>query len=214
MGKIENYLGFVKEQVAVQQKLAKKYEDSPFRKGQHLKTAKNFADLAEFLFDIQNKGTQDTAYLNRGDSPKKRIALTYEDVDGAPEDLLKELNLTEADKQDLLIEYLIAQAGGILSLDKIMVELYRRTREVPKRNTITSRLFRMATRGVIYNVPGKKGVYSTYEVSEEDAKKMFGADGDGEEPASPASSTAPAPSPPQPGSDRLKRRFLSSAAGT
>lgn len=30
MGKIEHYLAFVKEQVGVQQSLAKKYEDSPF----------------------------------------------------------------------------------------------------------------------------------------------------------------------------------------
>jgi hypothetical protein len=211
MGKIENYVAFVKEQVALQQKLAKKYEESPFRRGQHLNSAKNFADLADFLFEIQNKGTRDTSYLNRGDSPQKRISLTYEDIDGVPEDLLRELNLTDTDKQDLLIEYLIAQAGGILSLDKIMVELYKRSREVPKRNTITSRLYRMAGRGIIYNVPGKKGVYSTYEMTEQDAKKMFGnIDGEADE-APPSSSPSVAENHP-PVTGQLKRKFLSSAA--
>lgn len=210
MGKMENYLAFVKEQVGVQQKLAQKYEESPYRSGLHQKTAKNFADLADFLSEIQTKGTRDTSYLNRGDSPRKRMSLTYEDLDGAPEELLKELNLSEADKQDLLIEYLIAQAGGVLSLDKIMVELYRRTHDVPKRNLITSRLFRMAGRGVIYNVPGKKGLYSTYELSEEDAKRMFGADGDTEESTAPASSNA-ASAAVNP-SFSIRRKLLNSSA--
>lgn len=212
MGKMEDYLAFVKEQVGVQQKLAQKYEDFPYRKGQHIKSARNFADLAVFLAEIQTRGTRDTSYLNRGDSPRKRMALTYEDIENAPEDLLKELNLTETDKQDLLIEYLIAQAGGILSLDKIMIELYRRTRDVPKRNTITSRLFRMAGRGVIYNVPGKKGLYSTYDVSEEDAKRMFGADSEADEATPAASASTPTVTPIRTDGLLKRGRFLGSTA--
>jgi hypothetical protein len=96
------------------------------------------------------------------------------------------------------IEHIIAQSGGFLSLDKIMVELYKRTREIHKRNTLTSRLYRMAQRGTIYNVPGKKGVYSTYEISEQDAKKMFGQDVTDEAPS--AQSSAPSGS-----SSRMER---------
>lgn len=202
MGKIDNYLAFVKEQVGVQEKLAKKYEDSPFRKGQHLSSAKSMSELAEFLGEIQAKGTRDISYLNRGDSPQKKLLLTYEEIEGLPEELLKELNLTETDRHDLVVEHLIAQAGGILSLDKIMVQLWKKTGEVPKRNTITSRLYRMVAKGMIYNVPGKKGVYSTYEVSEQEAKRLFGSDGETDEPSAPAvgveSATAPQPSPPTP----------------
>jgi hypothetical protein len=82
-----------------------------------------------------------------------------------------------------------------------MVELFKRTREVPKRNVLTTRLFRMASRGAIYNVPGKKGVYSTYELSEADAKRMFGGDKPESDPApaatpeAPPSAPAPSPSP-------------------
>jgi hypothetical protein len=227
MGKIENHVTFVKEQVAVQYKLARKYDDSPFRRSQHQKAAKGFSDLAEFLTEIQNKGTQDTSYLHRGDSPQKRISITYEDIDGAPEELIKELNLTEADKQDLLIEYMIAQQGGVLGLDKIMVELFKRTREVPKRNTIISRLYRMVGKGMIYNVPGKKGVYSTYELSAQEAKSMFGqSDGESDEPAAPAPTTtqASAPTPtqttPQPrpaqasSGDKFRAQLMSSSAAS
>jgi hypothetical protein len=209
MSKIDNYVSFVKEQVAVQERLARKY-DEDYRGNIHQKAASNFNDLARFLEEIHKRGTQDTAYLNRGESPLKRIQLTFEEIENAPEDLLKELNLSETDRQELLIEYIIAQSGGVLSLDKIMVQLYSRTKEIPRRNTITSRLYRMAGRGMIYNVPGKKGVYSTYELSEAEAKKMFGQDGEVEEPT---------PSAPEGGNigvsvaDKVRAKLLSSSAG-
>ncbi|SEE59060.1 hypothetical protein SAMN05519104_6646 [Rhizobiales bacterium GAS188] len=221
MGKIDHHLAFVKEQVQVQEKLAKKY-DEEYRQNMHLKAARNFADLARFLEEIQNKGTAHTGYLNRGNAPQKRLFLTFEEIEEAPEELLKELNISETDKQDLLIEYIIAEQGGILSLDKIMFELYSRTKEVSKRAAITNRLYRMSGRGMIYNVPGKKGVYSTYELSEQEAKKMFGQfDEAPEEPALPTAPTA-APPPrsttsapsgvtpsPTEGRDRLKTKLMS-----
>jgi hypothetical protein len=223
MGKIDNYLSFVKEQVGVQEKLAKKYEDSPFRKGQHLASAKNMSELADFLTEIQAKGTRDVSYLNRGDSPQKKLLLTLEEIEGLPEELLKELNLTETDRHDLVVEHLIAQAGGILSLDKIMVQLWKRTGEVPKRNTITSRLYRMVAKGMIYNVPGKKGVYSTYEVSEQEAKRLFGTDGEAEEPSAQTAAenasasqptlptkATPVPAPPKHLFEKNRVRFSSS----
>lgn len=206
MAKIDKYVSFVKEHVGIQQRLAKKYDDSPYRKGQHLESAKNFADLAQFLTEIQKRGTGDTSYLNRGDSPLKRLHLTYEDIADLSEDQLKELNINDADKQDLVVEHIIAENGGVYSLDKIMVDLFRQTKEFPKRNTITSRLYRMVGKGIIYNVPGKKGVYSTFEMTPDEAKKMFGVDGDSDdaptgalsEPAPAAAAEPAAGSPPVP----------------
>ena len=213
MSKIDNHISFVKEQVGVQEKLARKYADDSYRSGLHQKAASSFGELGRFLEEIHRKGTQQTAYLNRGDNPQKRILLTFEEIEHAPEELLKELNVSETDKQELLIEYLVAQAGGVLSLDKIMMELYNRTKEIPRRNTITSRLYRMAGRGMIYNVPGKKGVYSTYELSEADAKKMFGQDGEAaDEQSSPPPAQPATESKTNPTADRLKNKFLSSAA--
>jgi hypothetical protein len=189
MGKIDNYLAFVKEQVAVQQKLANKCDDT-YRYSLHIKVADKLSELARFLGDIQKKGTVRTGYLNRGDAPQKRLFLTFEEIESAPDELLKELNVGETDKQELLIEYLIADAGGVQSLDRIMVELYNRTQEIPKRATITQRLYRMAGRGMIYNVPGKKGVYSTYELSEQEAKKMFGQFDEASDETAPAPATS------------------------
>jgi hypothetical protein len=206
MPNIDTYLSFVKEQVSVQEKLSKKYDEDAYRRGLHLKTKNNFVELADFLEDIKNRGTRDTSYLHRGNSPQKKIQLTYEEIEGAPEELLRELNLSDADKQEILIEYIIAQEGGITSLDRIMVQLYKRTGEIPKRNTITTRLYRMANRGMIYNVPGKKGVYSTYELSEDDAKKMFGA---ADVEADPSDSGQASPTTPPSSTPGKRRLFVS-----
>jgi hypothetical protein len=198
MGKIEDYVDFVKEQVQVQDKLATRYDDEPYRRNMHVKAKTKFAELADYLEHIKSRGLDfDDNSLNRSVSAQKKIQLTLEDIQGLPDELIKELNVSDTDKQEMVIEHIIAQSGGYLSLDKIMVELYRRTREISKRNTLTSRLYRMAQRGTIYNVPGKKGVYSTYEISEQDAKRMFGQiDGDADEIPPPAAPTPPSgPSP-------------------
>lgn len=173
MTKIDNYIAFVKEHVAIQQKLARRYEDTPYRKTQHVNSAKSLADLSDFLEEIKENGTQDTSYLHRSGSPKKKLQLTYEEIEGVPEEFLKgELKLSDADRQDLLTEYLIARAGGILPLDKIMLQTWKKVGgDFPVRNTLISRLYRMVEKGIIFNVPGKKGVYSTYEITADEAKK-------------------------------------------
>lgn len=196
MQKIEDYIGFVKDQVQVQDRLATKYDHEPYRHNRHVKARNSFAELADYLEKIKNRGLDfgDNS-LSRSLSAQKRIQLTFEDLQGLPEELVKELNVTDTDKQEMIIEHIIAQADGVLSLDKILVELYKRTGEIHKRNTLISRLYRMAQKKMIYNVPGKKGVYSTYEIPEADAKKMFGQDNEPEDTSNPAPS-APSPSPP------------------
>ncbi len=109
-----------------------------------------------------------------------------------------------------------------MSLDKIMLALYERTKEFPRRTTITSRLYRMALRGMIFNVPGKKGIYSTYELTEADAKKMFGQfDESSQEPGPSPATPAPSQTPTgqqggltQTERDRMKTKLMSSAAAT
>lgn len=174
METMDKHVAFVKEQLRSQEEMAKKYAETPYRANRHLATAHKFTELLEFLEAIQRNPDQ---ALESG-PPKnvpKQLALTLNDIEDLPEELIRELNLTETDRQELLIEDIITRSGGILSLDKLMVVLYRRTGEIPKRNTLTSRLYRMAQRGVIFNVPGKKGVYSTYELTEQDVRRLFGS---------------------------------------
>lgn len=70
----------------------------------------------------------------------------------------------------------INNAGGILSLDKLIIDLFRRTKDVHRRTPLISRLYRMSQKGLIYSVPNRKGFYATRQISEPELRRIFGAD--------------------------------------
>jgi hypothetical protein len=94
-------------------------------------------------------------------------------LNGLPEELIQELNITTGDKTEFAIINLMTEAGGIVSLDRMIVGLYRRTGEIHKRSALLNRLYRMIQKGSIYSVPGKKGVYSTEEMNEQQVEALF-----------------------------------------
>ena len=110
------------------------------------------------------------------------VHLSLADIEGAPQELLEELSVSESDRQEMFIADIIDGFGGVASLDKIIVFLHKRTGTVVKRNTMVSKLYRMAEKRMIFNVPGKRGIYSSFEMNEEDAERLFGrtSDVDGE----------------------------------
>jgi hypothetical protein len=71
------------------------------------------------------------------------------------------------DNLDFQILSLLEDAGGMMSLDQLLVGLYKSTGKVYKRQAITSQLYRMAHKGLTANVPEKKGVYALAQVSTE-----------------------------------------------
>ena len=93
--------------------------------------------------------------------PAPRVHLSSDDLEGLPEELMKELGLSESDRLEMLIVDLIERLGGVSSLNKILVEIYKETGAVEKRARISSRLNRMTKKGLIYPVPKTKGIYST-----------------------------------------------------
>lgn len=170
MSIIEKHLPFVKEQQNVQEKLAKKFEADSWRAERHLKSALRFKELAEdmALLESPNKKT-----ISQGN-----IFLSLKDIEGLPEELIKELSFSDSDKMEFTIAGIIDEAGGVLSLDKILVGVYYKTREVIRRNVLISRLYRMAQKGMIFSVANRKGIYSTREMSEDEIKKLFGQEED------------------------------------
>ena len=78
----------------------------------------------------------------------------------------------------------------------------------------------MVSKGMIYNVPGKKGVYSTYEMTEQEAKKLFGTDGEADEPtvtggsetSAPPPAAPPAPPPVQKPRHAFDKKFVSTTS--
>lgn len=178
MKNLANELAFVKDQILAQEKMMLKYVDQPKRVELHALTKMRFENLLQTLNGIV---LEDAMRLPTDGAPGQRhenhlsgIHLSLADIEGAPPELMAELNISETDRQEMLIADIIAKAGEYASLDKIIVLFHKRTGDVIKRNTMTSKLYRMAEKGMIFNVPGKRGVYSTYEMSEDQAAKIFG----------------------------------------
>ncbi|MGO9446294.1 MAG: hypothetical protein ACLPXB_16170 [Thiobacillaceae bacterium] len=176
MSNIAKYLPFVNEQMLFHDKMVDKFSSgkfkSDFRVAQHTITRDTFKELSADLI-IADKAL---------DSPKKiepnavkQLSLSLEDLEGLPEELLNELSVSDADKTEFAIVNLINEHGGILSLDKILIGIYKKTGEIIKRQNMTSRLYRMSQKGLVYSVSGKKGFYSTEELSEADVEKIFAA---------------------------------------
>jgi len=84
--------------------------------------------------------------------------LAPKDIKGLPEDVVKELGF---DPLEFAILELIDNAGGRLSLDRIITDYFRRHSLLLKRKDLSSKLWRMRRKGAIDLVEGRKAIYTT-----------------------------------------------------
>jgi len=167
---IEKYFPFVDDQITFQEKMAAKYAKIPYRQKLHLGSRDKFAALKADLeainkkLDEQSPGATAPAISQQ---QSQQLALTPEDVQGLPPELLSELSISTSDRAEFDIITLINDAGGLLTLDRILIGLFRKTGEIHKRATMTSRLYRMGQKGLISSVPNRKGLYATSQVTED-----------------------------------------------
>jgi hypothetical protein len=179
---LAKHVEFVKAHVAVQEKLARKFAPdskyhNPGRYQLHLGNVDHFSEL---LSDIELANTE----LDEADSRPRtahrgpvQLQLLPQDLEGLPSELLEELSVQSVDKLEMAIFAAFNDAGGTMSLDRILINIYRKTGEVHKRTAITAKLYRMIQKGILYSVPSRKGWYSLSEMSEEDATALFGSAG-------------------------------------
>lgn len=171
MSILAKHIEFVKEQSTFHARRA----DNSFKGKLHSSTSDKFNALLSDLEAADKVLDTPSPQVSSINAPKKiQLSLTIEDIEGLPEELLLELSLSDRDKTEFAIVNAIEEAGGIISLDKLLIALYRKTGEIHKRNSLYSKLSRMASKSQIYYVPGKKGVYSTELIKAEDANNMFG----------------------------------------
>ena len=174
--KLEEVLAFVKSQIEFHEKRAEKYSSSKFRQHKHLETSENFSQLSLFIEQLSEKAENLSASAQNGftggiKGTVKRPAqlllnLLPGDLEGLPDELIEELSVTGSDKAEFEILSVLEKRKGIASLDQLLIELYHSTGEIHKRQTLTSRLYRMTQKGLVFNVPNKKGVYSLEDLTE------------------------------------------------
>lgn len=86
---------------------------------------------------------------------------TDDDLSDLPSELLEQLSSrTKRGPIDPLIQ-IINERGGTASLDDILIDLFRKHRELSTRGTVSNKLYRLSKQGVVRATEGKKGVYTT-----------------------------------------------------
>lgn len=165
MEDIEKFLPFVKSQAEFQDRMAQRFRSDEKRSALHSGTANRFREIIEYLEKTVEKPTVDPV-------SGSGLSLSWGELQDLPEELVQELSITDSDKLDFSIVELVDRHGGVATLDRILVEIYRLTGEILKRPNLNSRLYRMGQKGLIHSVSGRKGVYSTRELSEEEISKL------------------------------------------
>lgn len=175
MSILAKHLPFVKAQCEFHRNRLKKPEvaKNPWRVKLHTETAEKFEALA---IDLEaSDGLLDAPPVaKRRPSSPVQLSLNIEEIADLPAELVQELSISEGDKTEFAVLNAVEEAGGVITLDRLLIALYRKTNEIHKRNTLTSRIYRMTSKGQLHNVPGKKGVYSNEPLTVEEAAKLFG----------------------------------------
>lgn len=155
---------FVNEQLAFHQQLTDQAErlGDERKVTRHQTIMRRYADLLMVLFDYREKARKAV----------KRLALSWEEVHDLPPELLAELSVSDGDKLEFEIVKVMEDLGGVASLDRLLVALYRSTGEVHQRTWLNNRLYRMGQKDMLYSVPGKKGVYSLEPMDKESASAL------------------------------------------
>jgi hypothetical protein len=135
----------------------------------HRLISESYKELQEF---IQSLAEAASGALSRRENAQNRLALSWDEVKDLPPELVAELSVSEGDKLEFDMISILSDCGGVASLDRVLMELYRRTGEIYKRSWITNRLYRMAQKESIFSVPGKKGVYSVEPLDKEAADSL------------------------------------------
>ena len=158
---------FVNEQVAFHANLAAHAKDhgDERRHLRHQTIIGRYEQLGEVLSAFRNQVAHRL-------SPQ-RLALTWEEVHDLPPELMQELSVSEGDKLEFDILQVLDDLGGVASLDRFLVALYRRTGEIYQRTWLNNKLYRMMQKEMIYSVPGKKGVYSVETLDKETAASLL-----------------------------------------
>ncbi len=177
MSILNKHLAFVNEQAVFHEKRVDHVANS-FKANLHKATAEKFRSLAADIEEADK--TLDLPPVASIPAVEKNLNTTFqfslgiEEIEGLPPELIQELSLSDGDRTEFAIVNIIEEAGGIISLDRLLIALYKKTGEIHKRTAITQRMAKMANKNSIFYVPGKKGIYSTEQLSADDVIKIFG----------------------------------------
>jgi hypothetical protein len=81
------------------------------------------------------------------------------DLSGLPDELLKELSVSQADVLERQIVDVFQTLGGSADLDQVLIGLYRKFQVVQKRRFLQNKLWRMVRKGEMQKPKGARGQF-------------------------------------------------------
>lgn len=81
------------------------------------------------------------------------------DLSGLPDELLKELSVSQADLLERQIVDVLQALGGSADLDQVLIGLYRKFQVVQKRRFLQNKLWRMVRKGQMHKPQGARGQF-------------------------------------------------------
>lgn len=159
---------FVKRQIHYHERQAYRLRGDPDKAKLHTDYIQQFNTILDTLSEVATL-KKEIEELKSRPSPVSPITeqivdktiITAADLAGLPPELIAQLNIPEQDDQEKLILSIIAENYGVISLDKLLIGLWRKTQTVPQKKYITTKLYRMIGKNLIYKVPSKRGLYTT-----------------------------------------------------
>jgi len=160
---LDKFIALVKGQIQHYETLIDRFppSDPRTRPGQielYRRLVNGHRDLLDYL-DGQLKKTN-----GANEEPEKPIDIETpgeDNLSDLPEELLAQLSGRAKKGQADPIVQIINDRGGIATLDEILIDLYRRHREINTRTLISNKLYRLGKQGLVKAIEGKKGVYTT-----------------------------------------------------
>lgn len=88
--------------------------------------------------------------------------LSSKDIEGLPNELIAQLQISDADKFRWDVTSLIERTPNKqISIEVLLIALYRLQGRIYERVELSNRMYRLARKGLIYPVQGRKGWYTT-----------------------------------------------------
>jgi hypothetical protein len=90
----------------------------------------------------------------------RSVGNAFGDLSDLPPEVIAELSVAKLDELEQQMRDIVASGVGEVGLDTVIIELYRRHKLIHPRRYVMNKLYRMAQKGLIGAVEGKKGVYT------------------------------------------------------
>ncbi|TAG25306.1 MAG: hypothetical protein EAZ37_13330 [Burkholderiales bacterium] len=88
--------------------------------------------------------------------------ITPSALDGLPDDLIQQLQISESDRfQWMVIDLIDRTPEKMISIEVLLIALFKITEKIYERGDLANRMYRLSRKNAVYPVSGRKGIYTT-----------------------------------------------------